>query len=372
MSAFVHCMYVLRPIWAVLLALLLGSGLIVLADVSPLAAYAELFKGAFLDYWGFAGTLVKMSPILLAGLAVILPMRAGLLNIGAEGQIYMGGLLAAMTALLLPEMPPFIHICVCVLAGAIGGGLWGLIPGYLKAFHGMNEVILTLLMNFIAINIVSYVAGGPLMQEGAPYPYSEEIREDLWLPWILPSTDAHLGVVVGIVLAVAMFFILRYSTVGFAIDAVGKNATAAHYAGIPVKAYVVGIMFFAGALGGLAGAFEVLGLKYRLYHHFSPGYGFDGIVVAFLAAVNPIAAPLAAFFLAGLKAGALVMQRGVGLESTVIEAIQGLVIILVAASLGLRYDARKWLASLLDRRHILDAELGDTLMAKNKERTDRT
>jgi len=208
------------------------------------------------------------------------------------------------------------------------------------------------------------------MQEGAPYPYSEEIREDLWLPWILPSTDAHLGVLVGIILAIAMFFILRYSTVGFAIDTVGKNATAARYAGISVKSYVVGIMFFAGALGGLAGAFEVLGLKYRLYHHFSPGYGFDGIVVAFLAAVNPIAAPLAAFFLSGLKAGALVMQRGVGLESTVIEAIQGLVIILVAASLGLRSDARNWVVGLLHRRQALDAELGDTLAPKSREQRD--
>lgn len=350
----------LRPVWAVLLALFVGSGLILLAGVSPIAAYIELFKGAFFDYWGLAGTLVKTSPILLAGLAVILPLRAGLLNIGAEGQIYMGGLFSAMAALLLPEMNPWIHVPICVLAGALGGGIWGMIPGYLKAYHGINEVILTILLNFIAINIVSYVAGGPMMQEGAPYPYSEEIHQGLWLPWIMPSTDAHAGVFVGIVLAIFMFFVLRYSTVGFALDMIGKNATAATYAGVPVKPYVVGVMFAAGAIGGLAGTFEVLGLKYRLYHHFSPGYGFDGIVVAFLATVNPILAPFAAFFLSGLKAGALVMQRAVGLESTVIEAIQGLVIIFVAASLSLKYDAQKWAAHLIRRRRHLDAELGDT------------
>ncbi|WP_264211425.1 ABC transporter permease [Leisingera thetidis] len=357
--------YVLRPVWAVLLALFAGSGLILIAGVSPITAYAELFKGAFLDYWGLAGTLVKTSPILLAGLAVILPLRAGLLNIGAEGQIYMGGLFSAMAALLLPAMPPLILVPICVLAGALGGGLWGMIPGYLKAYHGMNEVILTILLNFIAINIVSYVAGGPMMQEGAPYPYSEEIRQELWLPWIMDGTDAHAGVVVGLALAMVMYFVLKYSTIGFALDTIGKNATAARYAGVPVRPYIVWVMFAAGALGGLAGTFEVLGLKYRLYHHFSPGYGFDGIVVAFLATVNPLVAPIAAFFLSGLKAGALVMQRAVGLESTVIEAIQGLVIIFVAASLGFKFNATRW-SLFLQRRRKLDAEVGDTFATFRK------
>lgn len=360
MLSAIRYIYALRPVWAVLLALLVGSGLIMLAGVSPFAAYYELFKGAYFDYWGLAGTLVKTSPILLAGLAVILPLRAGLLNIGVEGQIYMGGLFSAMAALLLPEMPAWIHVPICIVAGVLGGGFWGLIPGYLKAYHGMNEVILTILLNFIAINIVSYVAGGPMMQEGAPYPYSEEIRQELWLPWIMPATDAHAGVVFALGFALTMFILLRYSTAGFALEMIGKNAAAARYAGVPVKPYIVGVMFAAGAIGGLAGTFEVLGLKYRLFHNFSPGYGFDGIVVAFLAMVNPLVAPVAAFFLAGLKSGALVMQRAVGLESTVIEAIQGLVIIFVAASLGLKYDAQRWAARLIRRRRRLDAEVGDT------------
>lgn len=360
----VRSLFLLRPLLAVLLALIVGSGLILLAGVSPLTAYGELFRGAFLDYWGLAGTLVKTSPILLAGLAVILPLRAGLLNIGVEGQIYMGGLFSAVAALYLPEMPASIAVPLCVLAGALGGGIWGMIPGYLKAYHGLNEVILTILMNFIAINFVSYVAGGPMMQAGAPYPYSEEIRPDLWLPIIMPSTDAHAGVVMGTALAMVMFFVLRYSTTGFALDTIGRNINAAQYAGVPVRPYIVGVMFAAGAIGGLAGTFEVLGLKYRLYHHFSPGYGFDGIVVAFLATLNPLLAPITAFFLAGLKAGALVMQRATGLESTVIEAIQGLVIIFVAASLGLKYDAEKWAMRLRGRAR-LDRELGDTFTRKD-------
>ncbi len=354
----IRTLYILRPVWAVLLALFVGAGLIAVAGVNPLDAYQALFTGAFIDYYGLAGTLVKTSPILLAGLAVIIPLRAGLLNIGAEGQIYMGGLFSVLAALLLPAMPGFIHIPLCILAGALGGGLWGLIPGYLKAYRGINEVIITILLNFIAINIVSYVAGGPLMQEGAPYPYSNEIGEHLWLPWIMPGTDAHAGVVFALILAIATYLTFRFTTVGFALDTIGHNPQGARYAGIKVRRTLVITMFAAGAIGGLAGTFEVLGLKYRLYHLFSPGYGFDGIVVAFLALLNPILAPLSAFFLSGLKAGALVMQRAVGLETTVIEAIQGLVIIFVAASLAFTYNRSYWTA-FLKRRRMLDDTLDE-------------
>ena len=348
--------YVLRPVWAVFAALLAGAGLIAVAGVSPWDAYGALFGGAFLDYYGLASTLAKMSPILLAGLAVIVPLRVGLLNIGAEGQIYMGGLFSSMAALLLPEMSPYLQVPLCVIAGALGGCLWGMIPGYLKAYRGINEVIITILLNFIAINLVSYVAGGPMMQEGAPYPYSEEIREGLWLPYIMPQTDAHLGVLVGIVLCLVAWFVFRFTTVGFGLGMIGKNPTAATYAGLHVRRNVVAVMFVAGAIGGLAGTFEVLGLKHRLYHLFSPGYGFDGIVVAFLAQLSPLMAPISAFFLSGLKVGGLIMQRAVGLESTVVEAIQGLVIIFVAASLAFRFDRGNW-RRFLERRRLLDAGL---------------
>ncbi len=358
--------YVMLPLWALILALLLGSILIVIGGANPIHAYYELFKGAFFDYWGLSETLVKTSPILLASLAVILPLRLGLLNIGAEGQIYMGGLFSAMAALLLPDMPIFLHMSIAVGAGAIGGGIWGLIPGHLKAYYGINEVIVTILMNFIAINLVSYVTSGPMMQEGAPYPYTEEIKQELLMPILLPMTDVHIGVLVGVILAVVMFVILRYTTLGFSLETIGKNAEAAKYAGINVKYRIVITMFVAGAIGGLAGTFEVLGLKYRLYHLFSAGYGFDGIVAAFMATINPIIAPISSFFLSGLKAGALTMQRSLGIEATVIEAIQGIVIILVAASYGFKFNAEKW-SRIISRRKILDNEVGDTFKVAGKE-----
>lgn len=345
-----------RTIWAVGLALLVGSVLFLAAGADPIAAYRTLFGEAFFDYYGFGTTLVKFSPIVLAGLAVAIPLRAGLFNVGAEGQIYLGALFASMAALYLPEMPSIIHIAICIVAGTIGGALWALIPAYLKAYRGINEVIVTLLLNYVGINIVSYAAGGPMMEEGAPYPYSPEIASYLWLPWIMQPTDAHAGVIFGFVLAVMLYFVMNYTSPGFAMNTVGKNPSAARYAGIHVRRQIMLAMMIGGGLAGLAGTFEVLGVKYRLFHLFSAGYGFDGIVVAFMAAANPILVPVAALFMAGLKAGAQLMQRATGVESTVVDAIQGLVVIFVAASIAIRFEGSSW-AAILSRRKADEAKL---------------
>jgi ABC-type uncharacterized transport system permease subunit len=348
--------YLLKGVWAVLAALLLGSGLIWLAGSSPIDAYHALFAGAFFEYHGFATTLVKMSPMLLAGLAVALPLRAGLFNIGAEGQIYLGALFATWAALYLPAMPGPLHIFICSIAGMIGGGLWALIPGYLKAYHDINEVIVTLLMNYIGINIVSYFVSGPMLAEGAPYPYSDEIPSELWLPYILPRTDAHLGVVIGIILAIVLYVVFRRTSFGLSLSTVGHNPAAARYAGMSVKRHIILSLVFGGMLAGLAGTYEVLGLKYRLFHLFSGGYGFDGLVVALLAAGNPLFVAIAALFLGGLRSGANIMQRAVGVPTTVVEAIQGLVVIFVAASVAFRYE-KSFIARALRRRKEINAAL---------------
>jgi general nucleoside transport system permease protein len=345
-----------RTIWAVLIALILGSLMIVAAGADPLAAYGSLFGEAFFDYYGFGSTLVKMSPILLAALAVALPLRAGLFNVGGEGQIYIGALFTAIVALYVPSMNGMLHLMLAALAGALGGALWALIPAYLKAYRGINEVIVTLLLNYVGIHIVSYAAGGPMMEPGAPYPYSPEIPKDLWLPLIMPPTDAHAGVLVGLVLAVLLYLFMRFTTFGFAMTTVGSNAAAARYAGISVRRQMICAMMMGGALAGLAGSFEVLGVKYRLFHLFSNGYGFDGIVVAFMADASLIYVPAAALFLSGLKAGAQLMQRAVGVESTVVDAIQGLVVIFVAAGLALRFQDSRW-ARVLARRRVIEANL---------------
>lgn len=358
MPRLVALLFATRTIWAVLIALLLGSIMIVAAGVDPIAAYRSLFGEAFLDYYGLGSTLVKMSPILLAALAVAVPLRAGLFNVGGEGQIYIGALFTAIVALYLPAMNPILHLLLAALAGALGGALWALIPAYLKAYRGINEVIVTLLLNYVGIHIVSYAASGPMMEPGAPYPYSAEIPSYLWLPLIMPPTDAHAGVLVGLVLAVILYLVMRFTTFGFAMTTVGSNLSAARYAGISVRRQMINAMMLGGALAGLGGSFEVLGVKYRLFHLFSNGYGFDGIVAAFMAGANIIYVPLASFFLSGLKAGAQLMQRSVGVESTVVDAIQGLVVIFVAAGLALRFGETRF-ARILAQRRAMEAALAE-------------
>ncbi len=356
MEGTIRILLMFRSVWAVLAALIAGSGLMLLAGSDPIAAYGALFHGAFFDYWGLASTLVKMCPLLLAGLAVALPLRAGLFNIGGEGQIYIGALFATIVALYLPELPGPLHILLATIAGAAGGALWALVPALLKAYQRINEIIVTLLMNFVALHFVSFMVSGPMMEKGAPYPYSPEIPFSLFLPSILPQTDAHLGVVIAIILALAIHFVLRRGVAGFTLETVGQSPAAARYAGMSVERHIIVSFLVAGAMAGLAGTFEVLGHRYRLFHAFSQGYGYDGIVVAFLAGLNPLFTILSAFFIAGLRSGANIMQRAVGVPVTVIEAIQGLVILFVAVSLAFRTHSG-FIGRVLARRRAMEAAL---------------
>jgi simple sugar transport system permease protein len=211
-------------------------------------------------------------------------------------------------------------------------------------------------MNYIGINLVSYAVSGPMMAEGAPYPYSPEISRTLWLPELLPRTDAHFGVIIGLIVALGLYFVFQRTSLGFSLATVGKNPDAARYAGMSVRAHIILSLACGGALAGLAGAYEVMGLKYRLFHLFSGGYGYDGIVVAFLANANPLFVTLAAAFLGGLRSGANIMQRTVGVPVTVIEAIQGLVVIFVALSLAFRFNRSYW-ARVLRHRKAINAAL---------------
>lgn len=308
-----------------------------LAGANPLAAYTALFRESLTTYFGFGNTLTKMTPLLLAGLGVLVALRAGQFNIGAEGQIYMGGLGSAIVGLYLHGLPSWILVPLALLGGFLLGALWGLIPGYLKVARGLNEVITTLLFNYIALNFVSYMVNGPLMEPGAPSPYTALIDPAARLPIILPSSLAHAGIFIGLGAASILAIVLSYTSIGYQIDAVGLNPIAARYAGISVERTIIGVMALAGGLAGLAGTSEVIGLKYRLFEKFSPGYGFDAIAIAFLSRGNPGGVAIASLFFGALRSGANVMQRSANVPVTVIYAIQGLTVLFIAISLAFEY-----------------------------------
>ncbi|MEO1592851.1 MAG: ABC transporter permease [Cyanobacteria bacterium J06632_22] len=329
----------LPPLLAVIAALLVGALLMLLAGANPLAAYGALFQQALTTYFGFADTLTKATPLLLVSLGVLVALRAGQFNLGGEGQIYMGGLGSLLVGLALPGWPLVLHLPLALLGGFALGGLWGAIAGYLKTARGLNEVLTTLLLNYVAQNLISYLVNGPLKAADAPSPFSELVPLSAQLPVFLPKTQAHLGIFLALGLAVLLTVAFAMTPWGYRIDAVGQNPIAARYAGISVNRTLIGVMMLSGGLAGLAGSCEVLGLKRRLFENFSPGYGFDAVAIALLSRGNPAVVIVIAFFFGVLRSGANVMQRSAAVPVAVIYAIQGLMVLFVA--IGLAVDWRK-------------------------------
>jgi simple sugar transport system permease protein len=325
----------LAPVWAVLGALLLGAILIAIAGINPVDAYAALLEGAFGSLSGLGITLQKTVPLLFAGLGVAFAFRCGLFNIGGEGQLHMGALLGGWLALTFTGLPAPVLLPAVLIASFIGGGIWGAIPGLLRAKWNMSEIITTILMNYIGFWFVSFMLHGPLQESRGYYPQSEILPGASWLPIIWPAARVHLGLVLALLAAAGVYVVLWRTTIGYQIRAVGSNRRAAEYSGIPAVRSMVLAMFVSGGLMGLAGAAEILGVQHRLSDFFSPGYGFDGIAVALLGYTHPVGVALAAVFFGGLRAGFNAIQRTEGLPLAMAQVVQGLTLILVVASVAL-------------------------------------
>ena len=327
-------------ILAIVAALVVGAILILIAGANPLTAYTVLFQESLANYYGFGNTLTKTAPLLLASLGILIALRGGQFNIGGEGQIYLGGLGSTLIGLSFPDLPSPIHLPLALLGAFLFGAIWGAIPGYLKAVRGVNEVITTLLLNYIAINLISYLVQNPLGEPGAPSPYSPPIASSARLPIILPQTLAHAGIIVGLLATVVVWVLLRRSSLGYQIEVVGLNPQAARYGGISVEKTIVLVMALAGGLCGLAGACEVMGLKYRLFENFSPGYGFDAIAIALLSRSNLAGVVFTSLFFGALRSGANVLQRSANVPVTIVYAIQGLTVLFIAVSLAIEKGNR--------------------------------
>jgi simple sugar transport system permease protein len=311
---------------------MLSLGLLLLG-YAPLPALLALASGAFGSPAAWTATLLKASPLLLSGLAVALSFRCGVWNIGAEGQLYAGALAAtALATRLLPGAPAAILAPLASLAGALGGALLAGVAGALRAARGVSEVISTILLNFVAIQAVALAVHGPLQEASRAYPQSDALPAAALLPSV---GRLHLGVAIALVAAVGVQLLLFRTSLGFRMRAVGLSPVAARFAGISPERHMLVSLGIAGALAGLAGAFEVAGVTERLYEGLSPGYGYTAIAVALLARLNPLAVAPAALFFGALEAGAGAMQRTAGVPSVVTQIAQGLVILVfVAIPLG--------------------------------------
>lgn len=249
--------------------------------------------------------------------------------------MHMGALLGGWLALTFAGLPAPVLLPAVLIASFIGGGIWGAIPGLLRAKWNMSEIITTILMNYIGFWFVSFTLHGPLQESRGYYPQSEILPGASWLPIIWPAARVHLGLVLALLAAAGVYVVLWRTTIGYQIRAVGSNRRAAEYSGIPAVRSMVLAMFVSGGLMGLAGAAEILGVQHRLSDFFSPGYGFDGIAVALLGYTHPVGVALAAVFFGGLRAGFNAIQRTEGLPLAMAQVVQGLTLILVVSSVAL-------------------------------------
>jgi ABC-type uncharacterized transport system permease subunit len=320
-----------RPIVAIALAMLVSAALIVSQGANPFAAYAALLKGSFGSVNALANTCVRTAPLLLGGLGIALGIQGGLFNIGAEGQLYVGAAAATAVGLIPLPVPAWLHVTLALLAGIAGGALMAFIPGYLRAYRGVSEVVVTLMLNYIGLYFVGFLVEGPtpLHQPDTFYPQSPPILPSALLPRLIKGTSLHAGIIFGLVLGVALYFLLKFTRFGFRIRMVGANPEAARYAGVKVEPHLLVIMLIAGGFAGLMGSGEVLGLKRRLFDHFSGGLGYHAISVALLGGGDPLGVILSAFFFGALRAGAGLMQQTVGVEKAMAEVIQALAILFV-------------------------------------------
>ncbi len=334
---------ILVPICAILLAVLAGGIVILLVGENPFTAYWALLRGMFGSGDRVAASLGRSTPFIGAALAVAFAFRAGLFNIGVEGQLLVGATVAAWVGTwgLVHDLPGPLAILAVLVAGAVGGGLYGLVPGFLKVRTGAHEVITTIMLNNIALLLIRWMVNSTdpviLRDEGASVARSATIAEGARLPrFVESSPPLHVGFLVMLALCVFVWFTLQRTTKGFEIRMVGANPHAAHYAGVGVSFVVVGVMMMAGSFAGLAGAGEIAGTS----HYLSPGVfiavGFDSIAIALLARANPFAVIPAAILWGSLLAGAPLMQQETGLSIDIVRIVQALVLLFVAADVIVR------------------------------------
>ncbi|OWZ84778.1 ABC transporter permease [Natranaerobius trueperi] len=332
---------------SIITAMIVGSLFILIAGESPITAYQALFEGSFGSFDYFLNTLWRSTPLILTGLAVAFSFRAGLFNIGAEGQLIIGGFAAAMVGYVFTDLPTIIHLPVSVLAGMVAGGLWAGIPGLLKAKRGVHEVIVTIMLNHIAISVAidyginNFRDGGrqatPYVQETAELFNFNQLGEHSILQhfppvdiFAAPAINLHLGFIFALIAAVILWYIMWKTTLGYEIRAVGFNSSAAEYGGVNVAKNIILAMVISGAVAGLAGASEALGTHRSFISGMDAGHGFTGIAVALLGRNHPIGVILGGLLFGALAQGGLHMQFA-GVPQEIVTIIQALVIFFIAS-----------------------------------------
>jgi simple sugar transport system permease protein len=317
----------MEPVVSLLLAFLAGALVILLIGENPISTFKILLTGAFGSAVNISNTLLKTTTLTLTGLSYAFAYRCGLVNIGAEGQMYVGALCATLVVMFMPG-PGVLVVILALIAGFLGGAIFGLLAGFLKVRFGANEVITTVMLNYVAMYLVQWAVCGPIQDPNSKAAQTAMFDTKYWLA-TLPNSTLHVGVVL-VVLSLVFFGIFLWKTApGFGMQIVGQNKNAAAYAGIDVKNNTLMAMFMAGGFAGLAGAIEVLGVQHRLLKGMASNYGFDGMAVALLGGCSPVGMLLSGVLLGAMKSGGNTIQMFSGVPSSVVDLIRALVIVFV-------------------------------------------
>jgi simple sugar transport system permease protein len=343
------CLVALAPIIAVLLAFVAGAILLLILGADPIKAYATMIDGAFGNQASIFRTLTRATPLLIIAIGICIAFRGGVINIGAEGQVFVGAIAAAGFSLGAGStLPGFLLAPLTLVVGFLAGAFWGAIPGFLKARFDVNEILSTVMMNEIAGQLVLFLLAGPLLDPaqiaaGTRIPQTDQIPDGAFLARLAPPSQLNIGLFIGLVMAILVYVLLWRTTIGYRIRAVGLNKDASRYAGISVPRYVMLALVLSGGLAGLAGAIELTGINHRVVEGFAVGYGFSGIVVALFGRLHPIGAIPSAFLFGALLVGADKMQRTMQIPSATVTALQGLIVIFVVSSdfFVRRYNKRR-------------------------------
>ena len=357
------------PISAVILALIIGAFMVLAFGGDPIEGYRAMFSGAFGGLDELSETTLRATPLLLVGVGICIAFRSSVINIGGEGQIIAGALLCTAIVLALPDLPRPVLLPLALIGGAVGGAFWGWMPGMLKAYAAVNEILSTIMLNIVAGYLMQFLLLGPMKDKAGEevlgdIAQTERLSENAKLPTLVGGTQFNLGIVVAVLAAVAAFILLWRTSLGFEIRAVGGNQAAARYAGMRVKRNIVLALTFSGMMSGLAGAVLVLSsTAHRLSVESGPaGFtqlaGFNGIVAALFGALHPLWTIPASFLFGGLLVGAFALQRAVQVATPLVIALSGLVVVFVVSSESIVGRAREWAERLTHLGRADGAETG--------------
>lgn len=322
----------LVPVLSVLLAFLIGAIIMVILGANPGKALASLFKGAFGSTAAIGTTLNKATPLIFTALCACFAYKCGVYNLGGEGQFLFGATMGFVVVHCL-NLTGIVGIIVCILVGAVAGGIWGMIPGVLKITRGLNEMIISIMLNYVATLFMGVIYTSWIRD--ANMPQTPAVDASLMLSKVIPSMRFTWSFVLAVAVGLLMYYCLYWTSSGFKLRAVGLNMTASRFNGFPVKRYILLSFIISGAIAGMGGAADLLGTQFRLINGYGNGYGFDGVAMALIGQLHPIATVVVAIFFAALRVGSTSMQVATGVPTSVSDIIQALVIVFSVAGLAL-------------------------------------